>query len=146
MSHLVKMKVVVKDLDALAHAAQACGCELVRNQTTYKWFGHFVGDSPLPEGFTVDDLGKCTHAIRVKNPENPDCYEVGVVARPDGTYTLLYDYWQRGRGLENAIGEKANTLMQNYSTTVAMRQAQKQGFRVSKTVNNQGQVVLLCSK
>lgn len=146
MSHVVKIKIQVKDLDALADAAEAVGCELVRGQQTYKWYGRSVGDTPLPEGFTEADLGHCTHAIRVKGADRRT-YEVGVVANADGQgYTLLWDEWNRGYGLVDKVGEGAAKLRQAYATSVAVKQARKAGYRVRQTVREDGTVVLTATK
>lgn len=141
MSHIVSIDMEVKDLDALAKAAEACGCELVRNQKTYRWYGRSVGDSPLPQGFTAADLGKCEHAIRVKG--KPNAYEVGVVRRKDGRgFTLLWDFWSGGFGLQDAVGEDANRLKQNYATQVARKYWTRKGYTVSESRREDGTVVL----
>lgn len=126
------MQIEIKDLDALAEAAAQLGCELVRGQKTYKWYGEFVGDSPMPTGFTRADLGKCDHAIRVKG--KPGAYEIGVVKRRDGKpgYTLLWDFWNGGHGLEEAIGKDGRKLRQEYPLAVGARFAKSKGYRTVK--------------
>ena len=42
MSHIVKIELIVKDLAALAAAAQSIGCELVHGQQTHKWYGRYL--------------------------------------------------------------------------------------------------------
>jgi hypothetical protein len=119
MSHVAKIQVVIKDLKALKAACAQIGLELVEGQKQYAWYGKHVGDYPLPEGFTAADLGKCDHAIRViKQPLRPDgtahyrsAYEVGVVKNKDSEgYTLLWDFWAGGYGLQEAIGDEAKKL------------------------------------
>eukprot|EP00913_Durusdinium_trenchii_P028456 g26684.t1 len=122
--------------------SQACrriGLELVRDQREYVWFGESVGDYPLPEGFTEAELGQCDHAIRVGLDHearrlNPDPYEIGVVKRRDGRpgYTLLWDFFSGGYGLEDVVGEECVKLRQSYALCAARRQAQLQGFRVQE--------------
>ena len=88
MSHISKIELVIHSLEDLKDACRKLGFEFIKNQKTFKWYGRWVGDTPLPEGINIEDLGKCDHAIRV-----PGCnYEVGVVKRGDH-YTLLWDYF-----------------------------------------------------
>lgn len=130
-------------MDSLKKAAADIGCELVEGQKTYRWWGHSVGDYPLPEGFTAADLGKCEHAIKVKGA--PQAYEIGVIkARKPGAkgYTLLWDFYAGGYGLQKAVGEGAGLLRQAYSARVAEKQLRKKGYQVSKTTDVHGRVVL----
>ena len=92
MSHISKIELVIHSLEDLKEACRQLGFEFMENQKTYKWFGRWVGDTPLPEGVKIEDIGKCDHAIRV-----PGCaYEVGVIKRGDH-YILLWDYYLCGR-------------------------------------------------
>lgn len=146
MSHVTTVDLEIKDLDALAEAAKQCGCELVRGQTEYKWFGEHVGDYPMPEGFKVEDLGKCQHAIRVVG--NETAYEIGVVERY-GKYLLLFDFWRGGHGLCQQVChshypyEEPGKLMQEYSIAVATKQLRKQGHQVERKQEQDGQVRLV---
>jgi hypothetical protein len=63
MSHVAIIDLAIDDLDSLRRACSRLGLELVQ-QDTYRWFGYSVGDYPLPEGFTKDNLGRCQYAIR----------------------------------------------------------------------------------
>lgn len=135
MSHVATVDLHVTDLKALAAAAAACGCELIEGQQKYKWYGRSVGDYPLPAGFSAQDLGKCEHAIRVKRKEGTfagQTYEVGVCKRRDGKpgYTLLWDFWQGGFGLEQAVGKEAKALRSNYAVEVAANKLRAKGCRV----------------
>lgn len=124
MSHVVDIDAEVRDLAALRDACDAIGLELVEGQTEYRWWGHFVGDHPLPKGFEVADLGRCEHAIRVKG--DPGAYEVGVVRRRDGrdAWTFLFDFYGTGgKRLEAVAGHRCGRLLQEYSAQVVERQA-----------------------
>lgn len=123
MSHIVDIGVVIKDLDALAAAAEEFGATLVRHVPTYKWYGRSVGDYPLPAGFRAEDLGKCEHIIKLPGAE----YEIGIVRRP-GTqhhavpeYTLLYDFWGIGKGqpLKAKFGDNLINLTRTYTAHTA---------------------------
>jgi len=141
MSHVADLDVEIKDLDCLEAACHELGVELVRGQTTYKWFGTHVGDYPLPEGFTVSDMGKCEHAIRI--PGNSEAYEIGITKRRDGRpgYTALFDFWAGGKGMAAKVGAKAEKITQEYATQVAMKHAKKKGFTVTRTLVD-GNVIL----
>lgn len=145
MSHVAQISMEIKDLDALAAACKDLGLELVRNQHTYKWYGYSVGDYPLPEGFTAEDLGKCDHAIRV--PGNPSAYEIGVVRNRTGNgYVLLWDFWQGGYGMQARVGDHGEKLKQGYTVHVASRYWQKKGFHTTTTQRTDGQVVVRAYK
>lgn len=119
MSHVVRIGAsrIVVDLDTLERASRAIGCELVRGQRSYRWWGHHVGDFPVPEGFSVEDLGKCDHAVRICG--NTTAYEVGVVARDSG-WELIYDFIGGGLGLEEVVGKNCEVLLQRYRIEAAM--------------------------
>mgnify|MGYP001583548348 CR=1 FL=1 len=134
--HVSLIALQIKSLDALKLACQRLGLEFRENQATYTWYGYFAGDAPLPEGFTQEDLGKCQHAIHV-----PDAsYEIGVVFR-DGVYKLLWDSWGAG-GLEAALGKDCNKLRQAYGVEAAKLEAQRQGYSVWETAEENGAVKL----
>ena len=149
MSHLVTETMEIHDLDALAEAAEACGMELVRDQQTFKWYGRSVGDYPLPAGFTADDLGKCSHAVRVKGVGS-QTYEIGVVERRDAAgnrlpgYSLLYDFWRGGFGLLAAAGKECSYLKQQY-TLAGIKKTLGNRWRVAgvQTLENGSMKVVL---
>jgi hypothetical protein len=137
MSHLSKIELEIQDLETLKLACQRLNLEFMENQETYKWYGRYVGDAPLPEGFTVEDLGKCHHAIRVPGAS----YEIGIVQR-QGKYQLLYDNWQSG-GLERVLGPGAGRLKQAYAIERVAKEARLKGYRLcEKQMNNTVQLVL----
>lgn len=145
ISHVAKITLQIKSLDALARACAELGLELVHGQTTYRWYGQSIGDYPLPEGVTADDLGKCDHAIRI--PGKADAYEIGVVKSKDGSgYTLLWDFYKGGYGLQDRIGEGAKKLKQAYSSQVVCSWYQKQGYRVTRTVKPDGKIAINATK
>lgn len=142
MSHVAKIEMEIKDLGCLAKAAEHLGLEFVQGQQTYRWWGHSVGDYPLPVGFSEQELGKCEHALRI--PNNKYAYEVGVVPRKDGKpgYTMLWDFYGGGYGLQEKIGKDGNKLKQEYAVQVAMKHARQQGYTVSRQLKQDGSVVL----
>jgi hypothetical protein len=140
VSHIARINVDILDLDCLRKAAEHLGLYF-REQSTYHWYGTFVNDTPLPEGVTEDELGKCLYAIGI--PGNEQAYEIGVVKKKTGKgFELRYDYWNGAEGLESVIGEGARVLKQRYSTTVAKREAIRNGFRVKEFTRSDGTIVL----
>ncbi len=133
MSHVSKIELEITDLTALKMACKEMGLEFIENQTTYKWYGRLVNsqDTPLPEGLTEKDLGKCTHAISVPNAE----YELGVL-RYKGKYIILCDWWDSKLKLK--IGKDANLLKQNYTVQRIKAEARKQRFRFNKQHTKEG--------
>jgi hypothetical protein len=108
MSHISKIELKIKDLQSLKEACRELGFKFQENQKSYKWYGRWVGDSPLPEGITEDQLGICDHAIKVPGA----LYEVGIVSKGE-SYILLYDDWIKG-GLKKKLGVNAGLLKQAY--------------------------------
>jgi hypothetical protein len=128
MSHLTKIKIEIKSLSALEIAARLCGLEL-RKQSTYKWYGRSVGDYPLPEGMTKEQLGHCDYALSI--PGNHNAYEVGICQ--NGTsYSLLWDFWKGGYGLQDAIGKDGSKLITEYTLAAATEAAQAQGWYIER--------------
>ena len=144
MSHITRIEISVKDLQALKQACKDLGLEFVDGQTHYRWFSRFMGDTELPQGMKESDLGKCHHAIRI--PNDSTAYELGVRKQKDGSYQLVYDYWQGGFGLENVIGKGAQKLVQSYAAAVTTNLYKKQGFRVTKSVTKDGAIRLIANK
>jgi hypothetical protein len=145
MSHIAKITIKVKDLEALKIAAKNLGLEFVENQKKYRWYGVSVGDYPLPKNFTASDLGKCEHALRI--PNNSTAYEIGVVKSRDGDgYELLWDFYNGGYGLQAKVGANGDRIKQEYSSAVSTRQLRKQGYRVQRTVKEDGRVILMATK
>lgn len=133
-SHVATIDCEIRDLDALEIACRRLGLEFRHGQQTYRWFGEFVGDAPLPKGMTAEDLGKCDHAIAV--PDNDRAYEIGVRQNEDGTYTLAWDFFNGGYGLETIVGGRdSKKLVAEYSVAVAENAAKVQGWLCERTVD-----------
>jgi len=145
VSHVTVIEIEIRDLECLRQAAEDLGLEFRQGQQTFKWWGHSVGDFPLPEGFTEADMGKCSHALAVKG--KPGAYEVGVVARRDGKagYILMWDFYGGGKGLQAAVGDKCSKLCQKYSEKVVLKHAkplQAQGWNLQRSAGANGAVVI----
>lgn len=138
--HVVQVDIEIKSLEALDEACHRLGLIFKRGQTTYKWFGQYLGDSPLPQGLTPEDLGKCDHAISL--PNNDRAYEVGVRRNAEGTYSLLWDFWAGGYGLQEVVGHNCHRLQQAYAAAVARMEATANGYDVQETQDAQGTIHL----
>jgi len=126
MSHIATIDVVISDLEALKETCKAKGWTFKEGQKTYKWFGSWVGDTPMPKGMKKSDLGKCDHAIGI-----PGCkYEVGVRVQDDGSYGLAWDYWGAGGLVEALGGQKAPKLVQGYATEKLKIEARRMSYAV----------------
>jgi hypothetical protein len=148
MSHVATVELEVKDLDALAKACEPLGLEFRLNQKTFRWYGRWVNDyskadAAYKHGIKPEDYGKCLHAIAVKG--NDKAYEVGIIQKPDGTFGLVWDFYEGGYGLMELVGKDCGKLAQEYAAQVAMKQARKQGFQVKRTLDaSTGKVLLKC--
>ena len=145
MSHVAEITLEIKDLDALEKGAPKLGLRLMRGQKTHRWYNRYVGDWPLPAGYTKDALGKCEHAL--VQIDNPTGYEIGIVKRKDKPgFALVWDFFNRGYGLQDKIGDNGGKLKQRYAAEVAIKQARRQGFRVSEKVQADGKIRLTCHR
>ena len=142
MSHCVSVEIEITDLDACAAACTELGATLVRDQTTFKWWGSSVGDYPLPEGFTAADMGHCQHAIQVPGTD----WEIGLVENRNGRkgYTLLFDFYgPRGGPLLKMVGGKdAARFKQIYGVHKAQREAVRKGYATTRTTAADGTIRL----
>jgi hypothetical protein len=132
MSHIAKIELEINDPETLKLACERLGLQFMENQTTYSWFGTWIGDTALPEGITTSDLGKCDHAIKVPDAQ----YEIGIVKR-DRKYILLWDFWNQG-GLEQKLGKIAGRLKQAYTIERVRKEAKLKGHRICEQKTNQG--------
>lgn len=138
MSHVSYIDLEVNDLDALERAASSCGLELVRNQTTIRWYGRWVrdyhgDDAAYKHGVSPDQYGHCTHALRI--PDNKDAYEVGILDNGDGTYKIYFDHWGPGKAIVDKIGRNGEKLKQQYVKAKAIQALQKKGFSLKSEEN-----------
>jgi hypothetical protein len=108
MSHISKIELEVKDLAVLSQACGRLGLHLMRDQTTYKWYGQDA---------------QCDHAIRIPGAT----YEIGVIHK-DGRYELQCDFYDAG--IEKAIGRQGGLLKQAYAVEKAKLEARRKGYTV----------------
>lgn len=125
MSHISKIELEVRDLDALKAACKKLGFVFKENQTSYVWYGKFMADYPLPDGVSQDDLGTCNHAIKVPGAR----YEIGVKKYGDH-YKLLFDFWGSG-GLEAKIGKDAAPIKREYTIAATKNFVKSKRYRIT---------------
>lgn len=139
---MVKLGLKIKCLSSLEQACKSLGLTLAKNKTSYRWWGHHVGDHPLPEGFTAADLGKCEHAIQVTGDSS--AYEMGVVKSKDGDgYELLYDFYgAAGQKMMVKVGKNGGLLKQAYTIERAKRVAKLEDYEVTVTTRADGTKIM----
>ena len=148
MSHVARVELVISNLSDLDEACKHIGTiELVRNQSTFKWYGTWMQDYAAPDaayqnGIKPEDYGKCLHAIRVKGDAN--AYEIGVVKNPNGAgYVLVYDNFAGGKGMSKHVGgASCDGLKQAYARCAAIRVMGEQGYSHTEKALAGGKVKL----
>jgi hypothetical protein len=139
MSHISKCETQYKSLAEVKVAADVLGFLFMEDQKEHAWYGRMVGDSAEGRAtaaeFGIENLGKCDHALRLKDHKQGD-YEVGVVRRDDGTFALVYDSWGPGERLERAAGKGLVRFKQEYGIAVTQARVEKtlarQGFKMTR--------------
>lgn len=146
MSHVAKVDIVINDLDALMLAASECGLEFNEGQKTYRWYGRWLNDyngenAAFRHGIQPEDYGKCEHALSV--PGSVNAYEVGVCKNPNGDgYILIWDFYNRGYGLQDYIGDGGEKLMNSYAKHATINYAHMHGMSVEEEVDENGEINL----
>jgi hypothetical protein len=125
MSHCSRIEVEIHSLEALKKACKKLGFQFMEGQKTYQWFGRYMGDWPLPDGYTREELGACEHAIKVPGA----AYEVGVIKsrQKPGSYELIWDFWSGG-GLVPILGTEGENLIESYTIEQTKLTAKNQGY------------------
>lgn len=147
MSHVTKcdFSILSTDLDAVEQGCHDLGTvELVRNQTTHRWYGRFVNDSDSGRRYAQEvdpsKWGRCEHAIRVIG--DPNAYEIGLVRNAEGNFDLVFDSWGPGQAIVNACGEDLWKLRQNISAAIVEREMARENYISCRTVDEHGNLVI----
>lgn len=145
MSHMTQIELKINDLDALDAACGRLGLELRRDRDRFQWYGQFMGDSAGLQGIPVEDYDKCAHAIgRVGMTPGHSEYEIGVVASPDGGYTLRLDTWGPGQRLAQLCGgDLLPKLKDEYAYAVAESYWLHEGYETEREVGVDGSLTLI---
>lgn len=147
------------DLQATKLACEHLGLVFCAGQTTHQWYGRWVDDYHGADAayrqMRAADFGKCSHAIRLpwtpyeeesyaKKPEDRP-YEAGLVKMTDGTFAVVFDHWQHGKGaaeLARRLGwdgkdcAKLQALISQYKITI--QAASQRGHYVKNVVRLDG--------
>jgi hypothetical protein len=133
LSHIVAIKAACKRM----------GWEFAEGQTTFKWYGRYVGDyrefeenlrkiSILPENY-----GKCDHAIKVPGAQ----YEIGLVQK-GGQIVPLWDFYYTG-GLGHVTKENGmGGFLAAYAVEKSKLEARRKGYTVTERTLPNGSVQL----
>lgn len=150
MSHVVAIKVLIKNLPAFKRAAQALGGEFCENQKTYRWWQSWENDYNAADaayrlGINPKDYGKCEHAVRFPGIK----YEMGLVKVPGHEgYQLIFDFIDH-QLTQKVGGQGAQKLVQEYALAVAEEEAEQyklQGWTVERVAQENGDVQLVISQ
>ncbi len=161
MSHVVSIKIQLKDLEALKLAAQRLGGKLHENRGDFKWYGQWVDDSPIPRHLFTDEeyealmkleggyggprstymrefLNRCCqHKISL-----PGCeYEVGLMKKGE-EFIAVWD-WFSSDNLGRVLGADGGVLAQAYAVEKAKLEAKKKGLPCEEKTLEDGTVKLL---
>lgn len=136
--HTLSVDLEITSIAALIAACNKLGWNL--HEGRHKWYGTFVGDSPVPDHFFTPDeyaavmampkadrnqyltdlFNQSTYAISVPGRD----YEIGVFER-NGQYKLLWDNWRDG-----GILFTFDPLLQEYTLQKTLMEAASQGHHV----------------
>ena len=115
MSHIVRLKLGIHDLQLLKDTCTRLGLVFNEGITTHKvYYSH---------------QGKCLHMISRLDAQ-PGDYEIGVVADENGGYALNFDPFVYGQGVPemlDIIGQDCSTLAKEYLHQAAMNTAEVHG-------------------
>lgn len=130
MSHVVDIELEVKSIPDLKKACKKLGLTFKENKKTYEWWGRHEGDYPLPEGFTVDEMGKCDHAIQVPGAK----WEIGV-CKKGKNYKLIYDFYGgEGSKIEKVCGDRLGKLKQAYTIESIKSECERKKMKVKERI------------
>ena len=152
MSHVAAVKCQILNLEILKKSCENIGLEFVTGQKTFKWYQTWVNDynaanAAYRNGIDPKTYGKCEHAIKVKNA-NKETYEIGLVRDPERSdaWTMVYDFWQGGFGLEKVAGKNLAILQKEYTKMVSVDQLTNLGYMVEVEELENGELDVIGTK
>lgn len=137
MSHINVCTTVIKSVDSFEAAVIKLGGTFDRDARSYRWFGRWVGDTPVPAQIVekgpayVEEwkkrLGSCDSGVATFPGAK---YQVGLQSNGDGTYSMVYDYYSPG-GLPKVLGDDGlGKLVQSYGVERFTSEARFQGHAI----------------
>lgn len=144
MSHVADVDLEVTDLAAYAKAVEAMGGTFDPEATRIKWFGKFLNDWQSNRAAVNRIDAKRFGTTDAGEARFPGCnYSVGLLKNENGSYTPYYDTWGESGGLTRVMGgPDCPRLKDEYAAAVAERVARRNGYRVTRTTNAKGEIVL----
>jgi hypothetical protein len=130
MSHITTIQFQENwNIKTLELMCQLAGWQFNKNKGTYSCYHKWMGDTAPPPGFTAEwmenNYGRCDHEITIPDAK----YSIGILEK-DGKTHLLWDFWNKGYGLQNAIGKDGGKLKQAYSIAKTIEQCAAEGKKV----------------
>lgn len=145
MSHVVSIDVKIKNLKSLKKVCKDLGLTFNEGQKQFKWYGRWMDDYHGEDAAFRDHdpkkFGTCDHAISCPKK---GAYEIGVIENNDGTYSLIWDNWSRGQGLEDYVGPGAENLTHGYKIEETKQLMKNKGYSVREKTTEDGTVQLVC--
>lgn len=157
MSHVVSIATELRDLEAVKKACERLDWIFNEGADTYRWYGRWVDDSPIPEAlFTPEEadrvkalsvgarqaymnalLGRCKHSISV-----PGCdHEIGLVTSPNTGHLIpIWDWFDTD--LNKLMGQTGGPLLQAYAVEKAKIEAAARGYVCDEQVLEDGTIRL----
>jgi len=86
----------------------------------------WTGSAAYKNGISPKGYGKCEHAISVPGSN----YDIGVVRKSNGNYTLVWDFYGTGQVITRTVGRGCEELLQLYGVHKAILEARRRGCRV----------------
>lgn len=121
MSHIASVDLELRDLDALAKAADHLGLELVRDCQTFNYYG--------------GSRDAAIHKLRLKDAP-AGAYEIGLryTDASQKAYQPAWDtYGQHGQALVRAAGQDCVELKKRYAAEVSAKELRRKGYSVAIT-------------
>lgn len=134
MSHLTCSKIAIQDIDILKKAVGGFD-RLKWNEgaRTFKSYGN--------TGQTKSEFGTCEHSITVTGAT----FQIGVIKRQDGTgWSLAFD--RADRYVETIVGPQSEKIHAAYSEAYIRDFAEKNGFMMEESVDDEGNLCLTMTK
>lgn len=161
MSHLTTIKTKFRSLDGIKAAVKRMGGTFHENQTTFNWYGHWVGDTSAENvraqfatehewktfqlldrnqqlAYMTNKFSRCDHAISL--PGTDKNYQIGVVRHGD-EYIPVWDNWDGG--LHKIMGDHGHALAQAYAVETAKLEAELLGHTCEEQLLADGSIQLL---
>lgn len=149
MSHVADIDCKIRDLSAFKAAVIALGGEYLADETKIRWYGSFLND--WRSGGKIDPRA-AVNRIDPKRFGTTDAgvarfpgstYDLGLLKNDDGSYTPYFDSYGTGRHLADILGGMDCTKLKNeYAAAVSTRMLARKGFRVTRTTDKNGAIVL----